>query len=467
MKKILLIDCVCDYQRVALLENNQLKEFYFNNKNQFNIGDIIIAKVKKIFKNKFIFLDVGLEKNAFLFLKDNKEKSLFNFENNKSILKIKEGQSLLVQIEKVGNDLKGIVVTSKISLVGKYSIVFSGDNNIGISKKIDENYNQLKNMVKCILPKNFGAILRTNCKNVSFNFIEEEILTLSKKLSSIIEKANHINSPCVVYKSKNIYENIIIDSLNENDEVYINNFDEYNKIKLNTNFKNLNFYSKSLPLFKAFSAENQIDKIFKNKIWLKSGGFIFIDCTEAMTIIDVNSGKNITKNYDKMVLKTNLEAIEEVAKQIRLRNLSGIILVDLIDIKKDEDKKTIILKMQELAKLDRQPICVHSITELGILQITRKKSSYQIYQSIMNKCKNCCGSGIVKTKEFVAIQIKNKIFSIISSTNFKNIRITANKAVIQILKNFNILELENNFNIKINFNNVDNQKLDYFEIEKY
>lgn len=469
MKKTVVIDSMFEYERTAFLEDGELKELIFQEKNTLNIGDIVVGKIKKILPGKFIFIDIGDEKSAFLCQTDKKEKNIFEFDinKNKEILKFKEGDDLIVQIEKEGTDLKGIAVTTKLSLTGKYAVILLNDSHIGISKKIEQNRDKLKEIVGEILPEGYGIILRTNCQNIDYNILKNEILYLIEKSKRIINFGRYVKSPNILYREKKEADKLIIDLLEENDEIILNNEERFKEIKEENVFNNIKLYKEPMPIFEAYSIENQIEKVFNNKIWLKSGGFIIIDEIEAMCIIDVNTGKNTQKNFDKMILNTNLEAIKECAKQIRLRNLSGIIIIDLIDMKSEEDKELVFQEMKKYAKKDRQPINIYPINELGVLQLTRKKGKKSINRVIMKTCSYCNGTGKIKNENYIANQIKNKIISIFSNTIYNKLIINCNSKVANcLLKNFNIEKLEENFNSKIIINTIPKSKLDYFEIEK-
>lgn len=460
------------YKRTALLENNHLKEIVVEENNAFNIGDILVAKVKKILPSKFAFLDIGEEKNAFLALNDKKEKGLYSYDENKKkyVLQIKEGQDLIVQVEKEGTDLKGMTVTTNLKLTGKYLVLLLKEENIGISKKIDidEQRETFNKIAKEILPKGYGIIFRTNCKNISKNIIENELIELIKNGEEILEKGKYLMPPNLLYKAKSETEKMIIDVLEEEDEVIVNNRDEYLKLLDNMIFKNIRLYEDSLPIFEVFSVEQQLEKLMHNKIWLKSGAFLIIEKFEAMTVIDVNTGKNVQKKYDEMVLKTNLEALKEALNQIRLRNLSGIIILDLIDMKSQEDKIKIYETAKRFAKEDRNSIIMYPITELGLLQMTRKKRLKPIYEVIMKNCNACNGFGKVKNENYIANTIKNKLISICSNTIFNKIIISSNSKIIKALRdNFNIKEIEDKFSVEITTNVINTNKIDYFEIEKF
>lgn len=467
MKKTVVIDSIFEYERTALLEDGELKEIIFEEKGSFNVGDIVVGKIKKILPNKFIFIDIGDEKSAFLCLTDKKEKNLFKFDEykKKNVLKFKEGDEILVQIQKYGTDLKGICVTSKISLTGKYAVILLNDNHIGISKKIESNREELKKIAEEILPENYGIILRTNCQNIEIETLKKEIIDLVYKSKEIIEKSNYIKAPKIIYKEKKESEKLIVDLLNFEDEIFINNIERKEEIEKLKIFENIKLYDDKLPIFEAFCIETQIEKLFNNKIWLKSGGFIVIDEIEAMTIIDVNTGKNIEKNFEKMILKTNLEAIKEIAKQINLRNLNGMIMIDLIDMENKEDREKVFEEMKKYSKKDRQPITVYPINELGILPLTRKKGRNSISKMIMNTCNICNGTGKIKNENYICNTIKNKIISILSNTIYNKITINCHIKVSNNL-NKNIEFIKQKYNACIEIHPINTTKLDYFEIEK-
>ena len=463
MDKILVIDTLFNYERAGLLENNELKELIIEEKGNFQIGDIFIAKVKKIIPKKFVFVDLGYDKNAFLGLTDKKQKGLYTFneKTNKYTLNLKEGQDILVQVDKQGTDIKGASVTTNLTLTGKYVVLLLNEKNIAISKKIEdkEKGDFLKNFAIQNLPQDYGIIFRTNCTNVDTKEIKSEVLYLIEKAKNLLEKANYIKPPMRLSYAKTEVEKIIIDILDKDDKVITNSEDSYNSLK--NIFDNIELYNDKLPIFEAYSIENKLEKVFNNKVWLKSGGFLIIDIVEAMTIIDVNTGKNITKSFDEMIFKTNKEALEQISKEIRLRNISGIILIDLIDMKNEEHKKQLELYMKQLSKNDRMPINIYPINELGIMQLTRKKSLRSLYEMVSSTCHVCNGSGRIKNVDYVVNTILNQIISIFSNTIYNKVVVYAHKMIISRMDKITILDK------KIDYKIIDTTRLDYFNIEKY
>ena len=466
MDRTFVVDYLFGYERAGLIENDELKEIIIEEKDTFKIGDIFVGKVKKILPNKFAFIDLGYDKNVFLGVTDKKQKSLYvyNEKTNKDVLNLKEGQDILVQIDKQGTDIKGASVTTNITLTGKYVVLLLNEKSISISKKIDDKEQRefLKSFANENLPEEYGVIFRTNCVGADTFDIKNEILDLIQKAKNLLEKANYIKAPTRLFFAKTEIEKIIIDILDKDDKIITNSIDSYNNLK--NIFENVELYNDNLPIFEAYSIESKIEKAFNNKVWLKSGGFLVIDCVEAMTIIDVNTGKNITKKFDDMIFKTNKEAIEQAAKEIRLRNISGIILIDLVDMKSEEHKKQLEQYMKQLAKKDRMPINIYPINELGIMQITRKKSLRPLYEIVSKPCSMCGGTGRVKNENYIANTIKNQVISIFSNTIYKRLVISANNNIIKCLKDIDI----NNFkDKKIDFNTIYSPRFDYFNIEKF
>lgn len=468
--KTLVIDALFGYERAGLLEDNELKEIIIQETESFNVGDIFIAKVKKILPKKFAFLDLGYDRNAFLGITDKKQKNLYTYneKNGKTTLNLKEGQDVLVQIDKQGTNIKGASVTTNISLTGKYVVLLLNEENIGISKKIEdeEKREELKQFAKQTLPEGYGVIFRTNCNEVELEKIKQEITELVEKGKNLIKTSSYVKAPSLVFSAHTEIEKLIIDILKQDDEIIINDVKRLEQLK--NVFHNIRLYEDTLPIFEAYGIESKIEKALANKIWLKSGGFLVIDCVEAMTIIDVNSGKNTSKKLEDMIFKTNKEALEKIAKEIRLRNISGMILIDLIDMKSQERKKELELYMKSLAKNDRMPIVVYPINELGILQITRKKTLKPLYDMVTKPCACCLGTGRVKNENYIIHTIKNQIISIFSNTIYTKVEVFAGENLINILKqNIDIESIEKNFEKKIELNIVKTHRFDYFRLEKY
>ncbi|MFI3230251.1 MAG: ribonuclease E/G [bacterium] len=487
MKKTLIIDSLFSHKRIVLLEDENLKEIIiednFNNNIKFNIDDIFIGKIKKILPQKFAFVDLGYDKNVFLGLNDRKQNALYSYDENKKNFKlnVKEGQDILVQIDRAGTEIKGASVTTNLTLTGKYVILLldvQNKRNVSVSKKID-NKDLKEDLIKIGqeevdtdgFDEKLGIIFRTSCNNIDINeestklIIKEEISKLVEKAYKIKNQSQYVKAPALIHDGKSELEKLIIDIMDEEqDEIIVNSNLEYENL-VNI-FKNIKLYDNNVPIFENYSIENKIQKALQKKVWLNCGGFLVIEQVEAMTVIDVNTGKNTTKNFEKMVLKTNKEAVVEIAHQIRLRNISGMILIDFVDMKNREYITEIKNLMMIECKKDRMPVIIYDINELGIMQLTRKKYLQPLHEVVNKVCPTCLGEGVVRNELYVAHTIKNQIISIFSNTIYDKVKVSSSGIIINCLqRNVNIKEIEEKFNKEVEVEMIVTAKFDYFEIE--
>ena len=367
---------------IAVIENGELAEIYNENNEEKRLeGNIYLGKVKNIVLGmESAFVDIGENKNALIHIKDilpkasNITGNLYEDTSKIKINKIiKPGEEIVVQVKKDCENQKGARVTKDIKLNGKLVIFMPYSKFITISQKIEkeEEKERLKKIVKEILPSEYGIIIRTAAENKNKEEIEKEIkklISLWNDIQGKIEKIkNKGNSPAKLYDSSGIIGKIIVDLAENNlEKIYTNNKEiskEYPELK-----EKIEIIEKPLTKFEAL---NKIK--FNRKIWLKCGGFITIDETEALTAIDVNSAKFTGKSdVEKTVLKVNMEASKEIAKQVRLRDMGGIIIVDFIDMLEETDRNKIRDYIIECFKNDRSKVQVLEFTKLGLLEITRK-----------------------------------------------------------------------------------------------
>ena len=371
---------------IAVIENGKLVEIYEENEESIkarNEGSIYLGIVKDIVPGmQAAFIDIGTEKNSFIHVKDVIPQVDEKIEKRTDI-KIKEvvkqGQKMLVQIQKDSNDKKGARTSTHIKLTGKYVILMPNTNIVTISQKItDENEKErLLKLVKSKLPENTGAILRTASEKKQEKEIIKDLEQLIKKWQKIKTKFDQTtNTPQLLYTSPSIIEKIILDMPeNKISTIEVNDKKEYEEIKnilqeLQEN--NIKLEIKQ-NLLEKYELEKQIEKAKQRKIWLNCGGFITIDSTEALVAIDVNSGKFTGKStLEDTVYKVNYEATIEIAKQLRLRDIGGIIIIDYIDMKSEENKEKIEKLLKETLKQDRAKTQVEGFTKLNLMELTRK-----------------------------------------------------------------------------------------------
>ena len=375
-------------KEIALVENGILVEYYEeNDKEKRKEGNIYIGIVKDIVEGmQAAFVDIGTEKNSFIHLKDimpkvDETKDKID-ENIKIENIIKPNQKILVQVKKDSNDKKGAKVSTHINLPSKYVVLMPNTDIVTVSQKIEDKKEQerLIKLVKENLSKNNGAIIRTSAEGKEEE-IKRDIKNIEQKWEKIIETNidPNNNKPKILYKSEGILEKILIDLVEENvTKIIVNDKKEKEKIQKdlekNIEYKKIKIELKEKEkIFDIYDIEKQIEKSKNRKVWLKCGGFITIDKTEALTAIDVNTGKYTgTKSLEQTLYKVNEEATIEIARQIRLRDIGGIIIIDYIDMKKQENKDKIQKLLEERLKLDRSKTQVEGFTKLDLMEMTRK-----------------------------------------------------------------------------------------------
>lgn len=384
MKEI-IIDKEKDIRRTMLLEDGKLVEYYEENDEYNRLeGNIYLGKIRNVLPGiQAAFVDIGEGKNTFIQVKDiypKKDQTIQNTEKIKDIKEIaKPGMNLIVQVKKDASNKKGARVSTHISIPGEYIVLMPEVSFITVSQKIEneEKREKLKQILKEILPENFGAIIRTSAENVDGKVLKNEVDLLIKIWEDIKQRANKSDEIRMLYKSEDIVSKIIKGTISQNiSKITVNDkkqFEYVNKVLAGMQIKNNIIVELQDNLLEKYDLNEQIEKLSQRKVYLKCGGFITIDKTEALTAIDVNSGKYTGKeNQEKTILKVNEEATEEIAKQLRLRDIDGIIIIDYIDMSREESKLKIIETLKQNIKKDRSKIQILEFTKLNLLEITRK-----------------------------------------------------------------------------------------------
>lgn len=373
---------------IAIVENGILVEKYIekDNKNRLE-GNIYLGKVENVLQGmQAAFVNIGEGKNTFIHLRDLLPKVDITKQEMQDISKInikeviKQGDYILVQVKRDSANKKGPRVSTHISLVGRYIVLMPETGIITVSQKIEskQSVEKLKEEVKSILPENYGAIIRTSAKDKSKEILEKDIIRLLKRWENINKKAQNISTPTTLEKNNGIIRKILTDIIDKGiSKIMVNNKEILKEIEEILNeFENKDIeliLEEKEDILNKYDIEKQIEKCENRKVWLKCGGFITIDKTEALTAIDVNSGKYTGKdNLEQTVLTVNKEASKEIAKQLRLRDVGGIIVIDYIDMQSKESKKQIIEELKENLKQDRSKTQILEFTKLNLLEMTRK-----------------------------------------------------------------------------------------------
>lgn len=479
--KNIVMDITSIHTRTALVDNGKLVEVLIDDSLSLSsIGNIYVGRVENIFNN-FAFINIGRLKNAFLQLDDVRQRSIYKEVKGEKKLNIKVGQQLVVQVLKDESGEKGATVTVELSFTGKYVVLINQDNNlksnIFVSRKIEDDTERerLNNIATNLVKSGFSIIIRTDCIGVTQEEIEKEITSLYNISKDLINKSSYIKAPKVLYKQENIYEASLNSLLRKDiDNIVINSTKEFENIKkISVQYfpsiqDKVKVYEGDLNIFEEYEIETQIEKALNKKVWLKSGGFLIIEETEACVVIDVNTGKYTSKKKSDTILKNNMEAATEIAKQLRLRNLSGIIIIDFIDMNSEDDKATLMSYLHNKLKKDRIGISIVGMTSLGLVQLTRKKTRKPLSQYILCKCQNCKGTGTTLSIEYIIDRIYKQTYRILKQTIFNNITININPKVFEVInsRNKDFKELENMFDAIIKFKKINFTNIEYFDIEK-
>ncbi len=378
-----------DKSIIALIENGKLVEFYEDNSNENNRkeGNIYIGIVKDIVKGmQAAFVDIGSDKNSFIHLKDVMKKideTKETLDNNLDITEILQpNMKILVQVKKDSTDQKGARVSTHINLPGKYIALMPNTDIITVSQKIEnkEEQQRLIKLVKENLSKGNGAVIRTSAEGKEQEVIQD-IKKVEEKWENIIKTSvdPDLHEPKLLYESESLIEKMLLDLADEKvDKIIVNTQKDVKKlekyIKENKEYQDTEIeLDTSNNIFEKYDLEKQIEKMQNRKIWLKCGGFITIDKTEALTAIDVNTGKYTgTKNLEQTIYKVNKEATIEIAKQLRLRDIGGIVIIDYIDMKDEGNREKIENLLKEEIKKDRSKVQIEGFTKLDLMELTRK-----------------------------------------------------------------------------------------------
>ncbi|HEX2748087.1 MAG TPA: Rne/Rng family ribonuclease [Verrucomicrobiales bacterium] len=437
-------------QRVAVVENGMLEEYTIERTGtQHIVGSIYKGRIRNIEQGlKAMFVDVGLEKNAFLHFwdaipaADNEEEGAQRDEiehidrGGKAKAKKKKitakdipglypvGAEILVQVTKgpIGN--KGPRVTTNISLPGRFLVLMPLNDMFGISRKIDEpkERERLRKILRKLnVPDGMGVIMRTVCMGKRARYFVRDLAMLVKQWDEISTKANSRNAPACAFQEPDLVERTVRDFLTEEvDEVICDDEPTTERMRQLVGLisrrskKRIHYVQSPEPIFDKLGIQKQIDNAFHRQVWLKCGGYIVIDETEALIAIDVNTGRNKgSDDLEKTILQTNLEAAEEVARQLRLRNMGGLIVVDLIDMKHRRDQQAVYKMMKDRMRRDKAKVQVLPISALGLMEMTRQRLHESLSTAVYDACPTCHGNGRLKSTETMSVELQRRLNTIL------------------------------------------------------
>jgi ribonuclease G len=445
--------------RIALLEERVLVELYIERTTDRGIvGNIYKGKVVKVLPGmQAAFVDIGLDKAAFLYvtdvyggMEDYEElgfpgEEITNYFNSSSQIEdlLSEGQEILVQVSKEPIGTKGTRITSHITLPGRYLVFMPTFDHVGVSRRIkdERERKRLREIIQSMRPPSSGFIIRTASEGAEPGEIQNDMEFLLHLWDNIQKKRESSTAPSLIHSDLTMVLRVIRDILSPQvNRIVIDSKDEYENIIsfINTYMPKqkyeITLHEREEPIFDAFGIEMEIDKILGRKIWLKSGGYIVIDMSEALVAIDVNTGRFVGKrNLADTILKTNLEAAKEIAYQLRLRNIGGIIIIDFIDMEREGDQEKVYQTLEEAIKKDRQKSTIFKISELGLVEMTRKRTRESISGVLGELCPYCEGAGLIKSKTTVCYNIFREIERTSSALGGHNILVEVNPEVADLL----------------------------------
>lgn len=432
-------------RRVALLEDGVLEEYSVEREGDQNIvGGIFKGRVKNIEQGlKAMFVDIGLDKNAFLHFWDaipaaldggleeieregsKKSQKKITSKDIPSVYPV--GAEIVVQVSKGSIGTKGPRVTTNISLAGRYLVLMPFTEQFGISRKIDDpkERQRLRRIVqKLSVPEGMGIIMRTVAQGTRARHFVRDLAMLLEQWDNIDKRRANNPAPCCIFQEPNLIERTARDFLTESiDQVLCDDAETTELIreiagKISRRAKRRIHYlpTATQPIFERINIQKQIDEAFSRQVWLKCGGYIVIDETEALIAVDVNTGRNRgAKDVDKMILQTNIEAAEEVARQLRLRNIGGLVVVDFIDMRHRRDQMAVYKAMKDRVKKDKAKTQVLQISTIGLMEMTRQRLNESLRDSMYEPCPYCQGRGRVKTPMTMSIEIQRRLNTVIQS----------------------------------------------------
>jgi ribonuclease G len=497
MKKEIIINAAANETRIAITEDGRLAELFVETANKEKmVGDIYLGKVAKVMPGiKAAFIDLGLGQDGFLHFSDIGNR----FEEYSALLSdddegeeeqketadvatgehqqhdpepppqhvpppprdrgngsdqhqrpprrdihLEKGQEIIVQITKEPVGKKGVRVTSEVSLAGRFLVLLPFDGKIGISKKINsfKEKRRLRKIVQAILPEGFGAIIRTVAEGKDDSSLTNDLKDLIDTWREVEKTVKSEQAPCLLYKDMSTTSSVIRDLFsNDVTRVVVDSRRLHKEIRAYIKYTSAQLLDKielhkdRRPIFDVYGIEKEIETTLARKVWLKSGGYIIIEPTEAMVVIDVNSGRYAAKREQELnSLRTDLEAAREITRQLRLRDMGGIIVCDFIDLDDERNKRKVYEELKKEFRKDRAKVTVLPMTEFGLVQITRQRIRQNILHSFSEPCPACGGTGLVQSKTTTLNQIERWIHRFKTETRESKLTLRVNPQLADVLR---------------------------------
>jgi ribonuclease G len=501
----LIVNVTLGETRVARLENGVVAEVYIERSREASVvGNIYKGKVVRVLPGmEAAFIEVGLDRTAFLHASDivaeemhvvtelapgadevkdvapgPSEAAKYRYRGARIQDLLKEGKDIIVQVAKDALGTKGARLTSFISLPGRYLVYMPTVDHLGVSRKIesDKERKRLKNMIEKLRKGiSGGFIVRTASEGLTQKEAKADINYLTEMWKSIEDKSEKSKPPASIHSDLDVVLRVVRDLFTEDvDRMVIDSVPEFDRIssfvsKFNPKLKNrIEIYQGDEPIFDAFGIEVEITRALGQKVWLKSGGYIIIEQTEALTAIDVNTGRFVGKrNVEDTILKTNLEAVKEIVYQLRLRNIGGIIILDFIDMQRIVNREKVYNALQEVLKNDRARTKITKISSIGLVEMTRKRTREDIRNILADPCPYCEGKGYLKSPNTICYEVFREIRREMPDIKEKHIVVYAHPTVVNTLYDEERRSLENleaKYKKRVTIKAVPDYHLEQFDI---
>jgi ribonuclease G len=464
MNKEIIVNIEEHERRICFLENGLLEEFYLERTGSQRLtGNIYRGKVIKVMPGiEAAFVNIGHRKNGFLHISDIiEDKAVYEEVAGEELEEVKRPKAkkkkniedylevdddIIVQIVKDSIGSKGPRLSTNISLPGKYVVLLPRSERRGISRRISDKKardSAMKIARELKLPKKMGVIMRTFAHNKSYEECAEDLKLLKYLWRRVHKKYRDAKKPGLIHPEKDLLKRIVRDALTDDvDRVVIDSKREYEDIRkylstyLPKSQTRVQLYEGEAPIFQTYNLEKEIEKAYRKKIWLKCGGYIVIEQTEALVAIDVNTGRHMGKNdVEKTILTTNIEAAWEISRQLRLRNMGGIIIIDFIDMQPRQNQKKLMEELLKALERDKARTHVLPVSEIGLVQMTRERDKESIGEMVTGECPYCHGMGSIKDVESISIDIQRELRKLANNGGDQDVKVCAHPEVIEQLKN--------------------------------
>jgi ribonuclease G len=445
IKKEIFANTSFEETRIAILEEGKLSELFWERRSSGNIvGNIYKAVVENVLPGiSSAFMNIGLDKNAYIYISDvlgNQKEPIDKL--------LRKDQEVMVQVTKDAIGTKGMKVTMDVSLPGRYLVLTPFQDFVGVSKSIenDAERKRLSEIMRRIADSKMlgtkGCIVRTEAEGASEEELEREVKYLLRMWDTVQARYDSSRPPALLHKDMDMTMQVARDILSEDTTIYmLDNKDDFHNVqelasKISPDLKErVKFYDSKTPIFKAFNIEKEIDELRRIKVPLPNGGSIIIQEAESLCAIDVNTGRFTgNKSQEETVTATNIEAAGEVARQLRLRNIGGIIVIDFIDMKKASNRHKVVTALENAVSRDRAKIRILPITRLGLVEMTRERKRESTVSLLTEECPECHGSGRVLSSESIRIKIQREIHNITMGRPGGNLRVVTHPILCEVLK---------------------------------